>query len=1068
MEDTNVFNFSESEINKTLEKALADAKSRDLVIKKLFCNPEISDESLFESKYAGQILRKFIGLSDADGYQTLKGNCFIGVNVRTSSNEQWRPISFRTTEDKFDYETKPENVASGGRITDMENPKQELEFMWDPRKWSYEEEKANPADVGIEVGYRGAVFGKDKDNKEVIRLFKSPYGPDYDPQLGNYDPKTGQGNKYNVLGDIYYNALKLEGECWVWLHHFDYDIENEGKYLSFVLAVGDHPDDFDTLMGWEKKPRVGDIQQAKSTEEGGNVRGEEEIIALEMSNAPRTQLRNYIMLVKARYVKRLEHQRQVESVKSAVAAIMSRNMSHNLGSHYLYYTKTQLVDMADKQAECAPDIRGAAKVLGYMQARMDYLATIVSGDKYPYGSVFFKGQIFDELTIDDFSRRHFECDGKGREYKRTTNYLLQNLILSENFTRGSVLDEIENGETKLPEGKKNIRLQIMTDTGRVFTGQKKSDEENEIKLYISKLCIALPGGIMSIHAFFNVVENLIRNSAKYRKEDVKEEGLVFTIVIRELEAAPDEKMPARYEFVIFDNKSDANNPYSSSDATRLVDKMNQQLVGLVIYNNDKNQLDKNSKGLKEMLFSALWMRAYTYENGESLSESVARMDRYSIDSKNPKMAEAARYEKWLELKKHAFEYVAVDAQGKVCDNPKATCNLGIRFELPKYRMMENIDVKLLEINGELFDSKAKKALHDNLVKKGVNNFSDILCVTTERQDVLDELKTKFTRVYTKLVTDEDNDKEAVEALTSILGERFDDFDKYRISMTGENEGGFDDCDQEKFGIYFETHLAKIDTMKKYAYSEAISGENFTKTMETIFKNGIEGGQYINNAAAYFGLKIKEAALTRITLIDERLYNEMMDHEGKREALMYRNIRVLNMRENPKEQPKEQRRGFFKGIGNLFSRQKQDVSNDKTKIVVSDLFDGNEFKDGKNETHFLSIHLGMIEKIVKDDSPWIKVLGLEKAPLDQRVNKLMAWLRETFKTSKGEVFISIHSGRGNFSPDLDNSLKHYRFISISALESVYANSKFLLAQLFYNTVYIGKGDINQTEKERSAS
>ena len=104
----------------------------------------------------------------------------------------------------------------------------------------------------------------------------------------------------------------------------------------------------------------------------------------------------------------LQEDARKESIRTAVSAIMTRNMSHNLGSHYLYYAKKHLERLADDISnKNSPDVRGAARVLAYTQARMDYLATIVSNDKYPYGSVNFKSQIFDELTIDSFSKRHF-------------------------------------------------------------------------------------------------------------------------------------------------------------------------------------------------------------------------------------------------------------------------------------------------------------------------------------------------------------------------------------------------------------------------------------------------------------------------------------------------------------------------------------------------------------------------------------------------------------------------------------------------------------------------------------
>lgn len=732
----------------------------------------------------------------------------------------------------------------------------------------------------------------------------------------------------------------------------------------------------------------------------------------------------------------------VEAIKSAISAIMSRNMSHNLGSHYLYYTKNQLVALADKHDKIGPEIRGAAKVMGYMQSRMDYLATIVSGDKYPYGSVFFKGQIFDELTVDDFSKRHFKADKNdpNRQYKRTINYLLQNLILSENFTREPVLDGHSSPLDSNGENKKNkiLRLRVLFQ-GEEFTGDSDdtvADGEETIKLAISKISTAMPGGIMSIHAFYNVLENLIRNSAKYLKEDFKED-LVFTIAIREVGADLEKSLPERYEFVIFDNKANALLPISrqgkspsfpnvfkgflgkseqkieQKNEQTLLQKMTDELMGIKILK-DNNELDKSNKGLKEMFFSTLWMRAYTYEKSKHMSDILAEIE--CLEGK----------EKLDEIRTHAFEYVAVDDKGNT-ENAESSeaLNLGIRFELPKFRMMENISADKLT---------------DNLIEKGLNNFTDILCVDKEYKEMA-YLKTQFTRVCPHLAQDENSEEEAVTVIKKILSDRFDDFEKYRLCIQGEKECGFDNCDKKKYGIYFESHFADRSRMNDYYYIEAISGENYTKTMQSIFCNGICGGVYVDKSSEYFGLKMKEAALTRITLIDERLYNDMLQNE-RGWQLQLKNIRVLNLKESAAS-PKSL-------ISNYFN---------SPSMTIDKLFDGNKFRDGSDATHFLSIHLGMIEKIVKDDSSWIKSFHLEKANLDERVNRLMSWIKDSFKTSKGEVFVSIHSGRGNYSPDLDASLRRYPFISISAIESVYSNAKFLLAQLFYNTVYIGKGVTN---------
>ena len=99
------------------------------------------------------------------------------------------------------------------------------------------------------------------------------------------------------------------------------------------------------------------------------------------------EVSKFIRFVSANYMfnlgLQLQENARKEAIKSAVSAIMSRNMSHNLGSHYMYYTKAYLEQLANSVGNIAPDIRGAAKVMGYVQARMDYLATIISNDKYP-------------------------------------------------------------------------------------------------------------------------------------------------------------------------------------------------------------------------------------------------------------------------------------------------------------------------------------------------------------------------------------------------------------------------------------------------------------------------------------------------------------------------------------------------------------------------------------------------------------------------------------------------------------------------------------------------------------
>ena len=121
--------------------------------------------------------------------------------------------------------------------------------------------------------------------------------------------------------------------------------------------------------------------------------------------------------------------------KSAKAAIMSRNMSHNLGSHVMFYIKQKLesvesifqtgalkelinsqsIDELKKKVECKISLRkvvempflvGLGRFLNYLQERQDYIATVAT-NYIPYSTAInFKDSIYDELKPEKHSQRH--------------------------------------------------------------------------------------------------------------------------------------------------------------------------------------------------------------------------------------------------------------------------------------------------------------------------------------------------------------------------------------------------------------------------------------------------------------------------------------------------------------------------------------------------------------------------------------------------------------------------------------------------------------------------------------
>lgn len=767
-------------------------------------------------------------------------------------------------------------------------------------------------------------------------------------------------------------------------------------------------------------------------------------------------------------IKRSNIRLKKESLKSAVSAIMTRNMSHNLGSHYLHYTKAQLEQLAKNGGEFGPDIRGAARVMGYMQGRMDYLATLVSMDRYPYGCVNFKSQIFDELTIDDFSKRHFEKDIisndevrnvivllkrlqrednkreivkanleslyelskkalTNKSHNRTTNFLLTNLILSENFTRPSILDDNSSSNSDL----KMINLQVLLDLKdeneesytKIFTGTlAKKDDEEIVKRKLSKVNIALPGGVMSSHAFFNIVENFIRNSAKYLQTDFSKSGnLTITIKIKEIDGY--------YEFTLFDDKQNANKKQPDTNKS-LLDNLLDKISNLRILDDNK-ALDKKDKGFKEMLFSALWLRSYMYQNisdndlPQSYEEVLVKME--SVDKENTE-------KRLVLIKQYGFELLAVDDNGN--ESKEDNANLALRWSLPKFcpkTMMELSDNALPVNLSNLLHIYADVAMIEDA--KQYTSFVEQLNKKrrTEKKDIYDEdmiiprlLKLSNVKALNEVLhAKHKKELSNVEALNEVLHARFgDDFDNYEIvSGSFENDNlSTPIADNKK--IYFQRHLSTqdvIDHYKGYAYADSVSGGNYTITLFDLYERWAKEGREPDSEYYYQILKIKESALTRITIIDERFFKKMKEQQLETE-LACKNIRVLNYNESMSKETE-----------------------------MAKLLEGNEFNNHENHTHFLSIHLGIIEKIIKNVDMFKK---MENS--NEKVKVFMKMLKEYFGP---KVFISIHSGRGNFSAELEDALDMYPFISMAALENAYENSKYLLAQLFYSTIYIGKGVAN---------
>lgn len=264
------------------------------------------------------------------------------------------------------------------------------------------------------------------------------------------------------------------------------------------------------------------------------------------------EVSKFIRFVSANYMfnlgLQLQENARKEAIKSAKAAIMSRNMSHNLGSHVMSYLKQHLGsvkdmlndrifsllfesedDMLQKLSEevkkkiensdkiALPFLVGLGQFISYLQERQDFIATIATDFIPYYSNVNFKDFIYDELNPDKRYERH-----KDRANLKVDNILLGNIARSEGLGRPTSPTQNTIGESDLSD----IIIKFRKFDGNPVEGTDANgvaiDETNQDIIEKKKSLndmrdydVSLPGGVVGRQAIFSIIENVIRNAAKH-------------------------------------------------------------------------------------------------------------------------------------------------------------------------------------------------------------------------------------------------------------------------------------------------------------------------------------------------------------------------------------------------------------------------------------------------------------------------------------------------------------------------------------------------------------------------
>lgn len=518
--------------------------TKDQVVEKI-CNPKTN-------------IQKIKDIVDVDNYVEVKSSfptsakVIYGVNVRLKSGDDILP--FITTSGTIDSAGKETfNAEAVAKRVKKYIPSFNNDFNISEIYFKCEVDAMAP----------GATSGRKIKATNILAYQKGFGSPKTTATNSTIESWLNDPNSF-LLENIDELQFPAGTTVFVWITGEDYDPSNSGQsFLSNTLAISD--------------------SDAAIT----NIRSKHSEIVY------------FLFLLKSRYLAEIDLRRKTAAEKSAKAAIMSRNMSHNLGSHVMAYLKQKLGSVAaimskenkvlydlydgerfkinsltltedQKNQVEMPFLVGLGRFIGYLQERQDYIATIAT-DYIPYGApVNMKDAIYDELNPDLRYMRHHD-GGNNRPLNILLSYIAKSEGLSrENMGRnpqmeadlaaaGDNVEERKRIEAEYEAKKRDIdqfdsyndilfgyktyRKEHFANTERIIEHTfglepEFCDSMDESLTEMRKVNFSLPGGLVGRQAVFSIIENIIRNAAKHG-DTSSVKNLCFTFDVIDCEKLKD-------------------------------------------------------------------------------------------------------------------------------------------------------------------------------------------------------------------------------------------------------------------------------------------------------------------------------------------------------------------------------------------------------------------------------------------------------------------------------------------------------------------------------------------------
>ena len=708
---------------------------------------------------------------------------------------------------------------------------------------------------------------------------------------------------------------------------------------------------------------------------------------------------------------------QKQAIRAAISQVMARNMSHNIGSHVM----NKLIG----------DLR-SLELLDFEKDKTSYKSSKLTE---------LHGKIEEKLKKDDWYDKA-DAKLKSRALKNEialklisdfNSYVKCRMDYLADLTFGTpAMLSSKNVYTDIFEDLDKVRLLLDNISGRGQQFQYRllfKDKDNQLNKE-TDFPVAIPNDVLGCQAFYNIIENVIRNTAKHSTNasiPIKE----FTINFREIDEDEIDgnidlwhEVQSLYCVEIYDNL-----PIDNIEA--LVKSQNLKINGKIL--DEENKLRGESLGMIEMDASAAYLRQleivevdsddYDVDEDYKIYNSKGKLNILKAFNKNGCLAYR------FFIKKPQEVLIVTDNE----DKKKELLKYGIwttdvesfKQHLNQNRNYNHNFLVLEEGNAELKSLVAEReaAVTKRIYYKSANEINKLLHnETLEIQKAAEEIKlalwvsreSELYDIYKDALSKDENGNPDIYILPQ-LHNSYADFSNhlYKIADSSIPQDEWNKHCNNHF--YYEGLSSKAQSVLPDFFEIVTNEQNEENKISKYTSSLADESNYQTK------LKVGESILNRIIVLDERIQDKLNEKLYK---IPYSE--------------------HFKMSGIFVPNKDFDLKADTIEIkeiedFVNETMKKNNYGLPMNpEMDYLLIHYSLLERAFENEKEKNKAMELEKKE----------WVHIKLKDLSKKINLVVTSGRGNIQGLPDN----VRFVNLSIITTALIDikSKYLIHNILHSS------------------